>query len=90
MLLLQDKIVQSANTIYNLFIIRINIAHVTKNQERALLLSNGILLSEEELYALESRYNDDMGFHYMRFLADTDPKELGPPKVEFKKKNDLP
>lgn len=56
---------------------------MTKNQERALLLSNGILLSEEELYALESRYNDDMGFHYMKFLADTDPKDLGPSKVEF-------
>lgn len=45
------------------------------------LLSNTILISEEEFAALEKRYCNDMGFNYMRFLEDIDPTEYAFPKV---------
>lgn len=50
---------------------------------RQVLFSNGILLSDTEIYALERRYNNDMGFNYMWFLDEADPKEYAIPKVNF-------
>lgn len=41
----------------------------------------GILLSDEELFALEKRYNDSMGFSYMWFLKEADPQDYAIPKV---------
>lgn len=48
---------------------------------RQVLATSGCLLSDEEVYALEKRYNDDMGFNYMWFLKEADPKEYIAPKV---------
>lgn len=48
---------------------------------RQVLTLNGMLLSDEELYALEKRYNDDMGFNYVLFLKEADPKDYAIPKV---------
>lgn len=41
---------------------------------RQALHSNGILLSDEELFSLEERFNNDMGFNYFWFLREVDPK----------------
>ncbi|CAH0558987.1 unnamed protein product [Brassicogethes aeneus] len=51
-----------------------NNGHVTRNQMRQALHSNGILLSDEELFSLEERFNNDMGFNYFWFLREVDPK----------------
>lgn len=51
-----------------------NNGHVSRSQMRQCLLSNGILLSDEELYALEERFNDDVGFNYSWFLREIDAK----------------
>lgn len=56
-----------------------NNGHVTRSQMRQCLLSNGILLSEEELFALEERFNNDMGFNYFWFLREVDPKPYDEP-----------
>lgn len=60
---------------------RVSIAHVSRSQFRQVLSVSGILLSDEEMYALERRFNDDMGFHYSRFLNEVDPREYAIPKV---------
>lgn len=44
--------------------------HVSQNQMRQVILSNGILLSDEEICALENRYKDDQGFDYVRCLNE--------------------
>ncbi|XP_044761685.1 uncharacterized protein LOC123318965 isoform X2 [Coccinella septempunctata] len=51
-----------------------NNGHVTIPNARQCLVTNGILLSDEELYALEERYNSDMGFNYFWFLKEVEPK----------------
>lgn len=51
-----------------------NNGHVSRSQMRQSMLSNGILLSDEELYALEERFNDDIGFNYFWFLREVEPK----------------
>lgn len=48
--------------------------HVSRSQMRQCLLANGVLLSDEELYALEERFNDDLGFNYFWFLREVEPK----------------
>lgn len=48
---------------------------------RQCFLSNGILLSEEELYALEERFNDDVGFNYFWFLREAEPQRHEEPMV---------
>lgn len=42
---------------------------------------NSLLLTNEELYALEERYNDDMGFNYYTFLRDIAARKLEEPLV---------
>lgn len=50
---------------------------------RQCLLTNGILLSDEELYALEERFNDDVGFNYFWFLKEVDPNVQEEPLVNI-------
>lgn len=52
-----------------------NNGHVGRSQMRQCLSMNGILLSDEELYALEERFNDDLGFNYSWFLREAEPKK---------------
>ncbi|CAD7090435.1 unnamed protein product [Hermetia illucens] len=59
-----------------------NTGHVTRNQARQVIYSNGILLSNEEFYALERRYNDDLGFNYNMFLCEADTQDYAVPKYE--------
>lgn len=49
---------------------RINRGHVSRGQMRQCFARNGILLSDEEFYALEQRFNDDLGFNYAWFIKD--------------------
>lgn len=58
-------------------------SHVTRTQMRQVLAISGCLLSDEEVYSLEKRYNNDMGFNYTWFLNEADPKEYVAPKVFF-------
>ncbi|KAJ3666453.1 hypothetical protein Zmor_001895 [Zophobas morio] len=50
-----------------------NNGYVSRAQMRQSLLSNGILLSDEELYALEERFNNEVGFNYFWFLKEVEP-----------------
>lgn len=61
---------------------RHNNGHVSRSQMRQCLLSNGILLSDEELYALEERFNDDVGFNYFWFLKEVEPNVQEEPLVK--------
>jgi hypothetical protein len=54
--------------------LRHNNGYVSRSQMRQCLLSNGILLSDEELYALEERFNNEVGFNYFWFLKEVEPK----------------
>ncbi|XP_060524820.1 uncharacterized protein LOC132701132 isoform X2 [Cylas formicarius] len=72
-----------------------NNGHVSRSQMRQALNSNGILLSDEELYALEERFNNDMGFNYFWFLREVEPKPSDEPLyvnflAEMKKLNAEP
>ncbi|KAF5278622.1 hypothetical protein FQA39_LY00664 [Lamprigera yunnana] len=53
--------------------------HVSRYQMRQCLSVGGILLSEEEIFALEQRYNDDVGFNYFWFLREMESKYIEPP-----------
>lgn len=50
---------------------------------RRVLSQNGILLSDDENYALVKRYANDTGFNYSWFLKEADPQEylIAMPKV---------
>ncbi|KAJ9598822.1 hypothetical protein L9F63_026644, partial [Diploptera punctata] len=56
-----------------------NNGHVSRSQFRQCLVANGFLLSDQELYALEQRYNDDMGFNYFWFIREAEPKKFEEP-----------
>nr|CAD7394940.1 unnamed protein product [Timema cristinae] len=56
-----------------------NNGHVSRAQFRQCLLSNGLLSSNEELYALEQRYNDELGFNYFWFLKEVEPNRYEEP-----------
>ncbi|CAG9765528.1 unnamed protein product [Ceutorhynchus assimilis] len=51
-----------------------NNGHVSRSQMRQALNSNGILLSDEELFSLEQRFKNDIGFNYVWFLKEVEPK----------------
>lgn len=55
--------------------------HCRCNQANQVFLTNGILLTKEELDSLKYRYGNELGFNYMKFLADADPAEYGIPKL---------
>lgn len=65
------------------FLKRLNTGHVTNTQMRRVLSQNGILISDEEFYALIRRYSNDIGFNYSWFLKEADPQEylIFAPKV---------
>ncbi|XP_076637045.1 uncharacterized protein LOC143349586 [Colletes latitarsis] len=49
---------------------RHNNGHVTRSQFRQVLTTVTVLLSPEEEFALEQRYNNDLGFNYVWFLKE--------------------
>ncbi|XP_046608856.1 uncharacterized protein LOC124299634 [Neodiprion virginianus] len=55
-----------------------NHGHVTRSQLRQTMTTACILLSREEVYALEQRYNDELGFNYAWFIEEMEalPKEV--------------
>ena len=53
----------------NIFFRRNN-GHVSRSQMRQVLTTAAVLLSREERFALEQRYNDDLGFNYFRFIEE--------------------
>lgn len=64
---------------YYILFVRNNCGHVTRAQMRQVLTTATILLSSEEEYALERRYNDDLGFDYYRFLKELEAKPIVAP-----------
>ncbi|XP_046829104.1 uncharacterized protein LOC124428730 [Vespa crabro] len=56
-----------------------NLGHVTRAQMRQVLTTATVLLSSEEEFALEQRYNDDLGFDYYRFLMELEAKPITAP-----------
>lgn len=61
------------------YFVRVNNGHVSRPQMRQCFVRYGILLSDEELYALEQRFNDDVGFNYYWFLKELDAKPFETP-----------
>ncbi|XP_036148035.1 uncharacterized protein LOC105829378 isoform X5 [Monomorium pharaonis] len=60
-----------------------NCGHVTRAQLRQVLITATILLSPEEAFALEQRYNDDLGFNYIQFLQELEPEPIVEPLPDF-------
>ncbi|XP_024882174.1 uncharacterized protein LOC112461240, partial [Temnothorax curvispinosus] len=56
-----------------------NCGHVTRAQLRQVLITATILLSPEEVFALEQRYNDDLGFNYTQFLQELEVQPIVEP-----------
>lgn len=52
-----------------------NLGHVTKNQFYQVISRIGAVLTGHEILALESRYSDEMGFNYVRFMKEVDPQD---------------
>lgn len=62
-----------------IFIIRHNCGHVTRAQLRQVLITATILLSPEEVFTLEQRYNNDLGFNYIQFLQELEVQPIAEP-----------
>lgn len=60
-----------------------NNGHVSRSQMRQCFVSYGVLLSDEELFALEQRFNDDVGFNYFWFLKEVEAKKYEEPLVRY-------
>ncbi|EFN67507.1 hypothetical protein EAG_02894 [Camponotus floridanus] len=58
---------------------RHNRGHVTRTQLRQVLITATILLSPEEVFALERRYNNDLGFNYIQFLQELESQPIVEP-----------
>ncbi|CAD6233859.1 GSCOCG00007354001-RA-CDS [Cotesia congregata] len=58
---------------------KLNHGYVSRNQLRQVLTVATILVSPEEIFALEQRYNDELGFNYAYFLKDLDSKIVEAP-----------
>ncbi|GLV45240.1 chaoptin [Carabus blaptoides fortunei] len=61
---------------------RLNTGHVSRQQMRQCFVRYSILLTDEELYALEERFNDDVGFNYFWFLKEMEAKRFETPLFE--------
>ncbi|XP_067627321.1 uncharacterized protein [Eurosta solidaginis] len=61
---------------------KLNCGHVNCNQANQVFLTNGILLSNNELNALLARYGNELGFNYTKFLEHADPAEYALPKLK--------
>lgn len=62
---------------------RHNKGHVSRAQLRQVLTTASMLLSEEEEFALEQRYNNDLGFNYMWFLTELESKKIEKPLYNY-------
>ncbi|XP_057325404.1 uncharacterized protein LOC130667663 [Microplitis mediator] len=58
---------------------KLNHGYVSRNQLRQVLTTATILVSPEEIFALEQRYNDELGFNYLSFLKDIDATPITTP-----------
>ncbi|XP_076248190.1 uncharacterized protein LOC143188044 [Calliopsis andreniformis] len=58
---------------------RNNKGHVSRSQLRQVLTTATVLLSEEEEFALEQRYNNDLGFNYVWFLQELESRKIEKP-----------
>ncbi|XP_043520481.1 uncharacterized protein LOC122534172 isoform X2 [Frieseomelitta varia] len=58
---------------------RHNKGHVSRSQLRQVLSTAAVLLSEEEEFALERRYNNDLGFNYNWFLKELEAQRIEDP-----------
>lgn len=58
-----------------------NNGHVSRSQMRQCFITYNILLSDEELYALEQRFNDDVGFNYFWLLKEVEKAKVEDPLV---------
>ncbi|KZC06769.1 hypothetical protein WN55_07542 [Dufourea novaeangliae] len=58
---------------------RNNKGHVSRSQLRQVFTTATVLLSQEEEYALEQRYIDDLGFNYIWFLKELESKPVESP-----------
>ncbi|XP_033317224.1 uncharacterized protein LOC117214955 isoform X1 [Bombus bifarius] len=58
---------------------RHNKGHVSRSQLRQVLRTAAVLLSEEEEFALEKRYNNDLGFNYNWFLKELEAQPIEEP-----------
>ncbi|XP_070165049.1 uncharacterized protein [Polyergus mexicanus] len=56
-----------------------NRGHVTRAQLRQVLIATAILLSPEQVFALEQRYNNDLGFNYTQFLQELESQPIVEP-----------
>ncbi|XP_050463997.1 uncharacterized protein LOC126858035 [Cataglyphis hispanica] len=67
-----------------------NRGHVTRAQLRQVLITATILLSPEQVFALEQRYNNDLGFNYTQFLQELESQSIVEPlylqMLEYKKR----
>ncbi|XP_063987045.1 uncharacterized protein LOC135167617 [Diachasmimorpha longicaudata] len=61
---------------------RLNHGHVSRSQLRQILAIATILLSPKEIFALEERYNDEMGFNYAQFLQALEALTITSPLYE--------
>lgn len=52
---------------------------MSRSQLRQVLTTAAILLSEEEQFALEQRYNNDLGFNYNWFLKELEALPIEEP-----------
>lgn len=62
---------------------RLNTGYVSRTQYRQVLFSNNILLSQEEMTSLETRFCDENGFNYFWFLVEIEAEQLEEPFVRI-------
>lgn len=69
---------------YFAFPSRLNSGHVRCNITKQIFRTNGILLSDPEQDSVLSRYGNELGFCYTKFLDDVDPAEYAMPALVTK------
>ncbi|XP_037953319.1 uncharacterized protein LOC119683610 [Teleopsis dalmanni] len=60
--------------------------HVNCKQFIQILVTNGVLLSRDEINALKDRYGNELGFNYGEFLYDADPAIYAVPQLTSRPK----
>ncbi|XP_017001303.2 uncharacterized protein [Drosophila takahashii] len=63
---------------------KLNSGHVRCNIAKQIFRTNGILLSDPEQDSVLSRYGNELGFCYTKFLDDVDPAEYAMPSMVTK------
>lgn len=74
-------IISNLNSFFLNFTYRLNSGHVRCKIANQIFVTNGILLSNDELNALVDRYGNELGFNYTKFLEEADPAEYAIPKL---------